>query len=471
MASDRYRKPRRVLFLAHPEIADACQSSLETNGFTVVRPTLPHQGTTAAARWLFDVSLPAVREIRTERWRDLLRKGRGAATIGRPGDAPLFAWSDFEAVIIQDLWITEANGGQAPESLAAGCFLAWNDYYIHGHFVGKKVVLVTDGGFFSRGGDGAEEVRSQWFDASGQIVFVSLLGPAPLAALLSALGGSETRPRVESTAPVDLRRSLSHRVSQALMQPLRSYVFARADVVVVDDDRAAVRGISEACGRSIDSSSLPDGYVHMVSVAGEQAPLAAKTFAGLLEKCRQSIVAAASHGKPLIVVTDILFDHVEWSTDDERRTGLDLIRALRDEEPLRAGRLAVIAFTGLVSPFIIMSAHEQGADAVVFKTDNPSHLAHAAFDPEGSGVSRLLHTAAYICFQWQFLRELRSQDREAGEQIGRLHRILPAHVVPPHLRTEWNDTQYVIESRATYGRSMPRHVKETIEQLQRNYGD
>ena len=63
-------------------------------------------------------------------------------------DVSLFAWSRFDVVILQDLWLAEYEEGHTRLEFAGRVFASWDDS--RGNFSTKKIVLVTDPELFQR---------------------------------------------------------------------------------------------------------------------------------------------------------------------------------------------------------------------------------------------------------------------------------------------------------------------------------
>src|SRR5215472_10584676 len=96
-------------------------------------------------------------------------------------DCRLFAWSRFDVVILQDLWIKRDAESSARLEFAGRVFASWDND--RGNFGTKKIVLVTDPKLFERRvrqprnplvDQAASQEIQRLFDPKGSLEFVSL---------------------------------------------------------------------------------------------------------------------------------------------------------------------------------------------------------------------------------------------------------------------------------------------------------
>jgi CheY-like chemotaxis protein len=178
--------------------------------------------------------------------------------------------------------------------------------------------------------------------------------------------------------------------------------------------------------------------------------------------------AARAANELLLIVTDILFDAVDW--DGERTTGVDLMDALTAMRRERHSRIGIVGLTGIASPMVLTSAFQRGADAVVNKSpmDRDAALQHAN-GLDAPVRHKLLLSLASLCFQHEFLFAKRQAAPEtARREAAAMRRILPSHTVSPHLQAEWEATQYLLESKATYATTSPA-VQRAIRRIHEQY--
>jgi hypothetical protein len=470
---------RRVLLLADPDLSSALKAWLVRLGFdvfdgreTTTDPNERGYGCDWLASKLFPSSKRSTKMASAEdRWQPLYPKLAGALKLlGRAGKeerkdepATLFRWGEFDVVILQDLWLTseaEANASVVP----LGCVLAFDDYYLRANFSGRKIVMVTDPGFFNKVTPGASlsTTLASLFDQNGQITYIPLVGDSAVELPLWQLKRALDR-KSGWEAPVldlsriaqellDYRDSLLNNSFSRLIKQLREYIFGRAHVVLIDDNPETIKDFFECLSfvASPASEWAKTGHVLVLSLDAQAVPTFFRNFSELVEHCKALLKPTTTGDKNLLFVTDILFDRVQWIDNNWRFTGIQLIEELRKVQE-RFRSVGVVAFTGLSTPFITTPAYQLGADAVVFKAADPVAVGHSHLSPRRAGIDRLLLMLAFLCFQREFLREKRMAEHEnAGKELEHLKQVLPRHSVSPHIREEWNDTFYILEGLRTY---------------------
>src|SRR5690349_20365196 len=100
-----------------------------------------------------------------------------------------------------------------------------------------------------------------------------------------------------------------------LSSALVDYIASRAHVMAVDDASATVRAIAARFGRIVDPK--PDGRVHACDVTAGTV-VSHASFEELRRDCERVVEHARDTNELLLVVTDILFDTVDW--DGRRNT-------------------------------------------------------------------------------------------------------------------------------------------------------
>jgi CheY-like chemotaxis protein len=459
--SDAARAPqKRVLLLAHPELGAPTARYLRDIDCKVTFPSMTAGRTTA------------------EDCAALLFPNRSALDCGderRLTDtSPLFMWSAFDAVVIQDLWPSV----EEQRLIAFGCTVAATDYYVRGNFNQPKIVIVTDpafyGGCLDRTDAACERSLRERFDQNEQIDFVPVLGAESSLSALERIGGAVIRTAKRSRvlnshdglpfAMVDCGEQ--RRGMAVLSSALVRYVTQRARVVVIDD---SPRTITSIAGR-FDEVIKPDkeDAVHVYDVK-EKKVTPCSSF-GDLQSESERLVAESRHAHELLlVVTDILFDGVDWHGDGGRKTGVDLIHLLRKTQRDGCSKVGIVGLTGVASPLVMTSAFQRGADAIVTKSSRDGTSLNHARDVDESVMYKLLLTLGFLCFQSEFLAGKRHVPPDhAREELAALRRILPAYAVSPHLQAEWEATQYLLESQATYAQN-PRLAERSINRILQQY--
>lgn len=455
-SEERRATPRaKVMLLAHPELADPMARYLRRQGYDVTVPPLPEEPTAEDCAALLFPAKPAA--VAADEPRRFAWKPKTHATVvNEVGPPAFFAWSAFDALVVQDLWPSGEDGRLIP----FGCTVVTADYYARGNFHQPKVVLVTDPGFYRTTQTPAEydETLRGAFDRNEQIHFIPIVSEASgdaLSRIESALKRRNgTRPaagtkrrerrgfRSESIAPEQAR-------ALALMKKsLADYVASRAHVMLIDDWDTTVRLVAAQFGQ--DLYVRDKGRVHVADVTAGTLESHA-SFDELRRDCERILEHARASNELLLIVTDILFDAVEW--DGERKTGIDLIEALRTSQRGRSAKVGIIGLTGIGSPLVMTSAFQRGADAVVGKSMANGAALHHATGVDELVIYKLLLTMASHCFQHEFLHAKRhaAAGRARAESFA-MRRILPSHAVSPHLQAEWEATQYLLEAQATYAK-------------------
>lgn len=459
----------RVLLIAHSDFAEPTTKYLQRLGYAVTAPAVPRNAAEACAALLFPEKEEAAQTRRRPRWFEQDDE------IEMPGPPAFFAWSAFDAVVIQDLWRSEEDERMIP----LGCLIATTDYYVRGNFDKPIIVLVTDPEFYGLTQQPArtpEEALRNAFDRNKQIRFVSLLGTPYSGDLLMRIasgirnGNGALRCEKSLRLPVGASAHETDAPNQAravslLTQYLAGYISSRARVVLIDDAPATIRAI--AAQFRYDVGERPVAQVHLSEVtAGVTASFA--SFERLRHTCARIIDEASGSNELLIVVTDILFDGAAW--DGERKTGIDLIEMLRATENGRRVKLGIVGLTGIVSPMITMAAFQRGADAVVNKSTGHDVTLHHAHVVDELVVFKLLLTMAALCFQHEFLRAKRQvPPSRAAAECADLRRVLPAYAVSPHLQVEWEATQYLLESQAAYAGTATAQAERAIRRIRDQY--
>ena len=398
----------------------------------------------------------------------------------RDESATLFRWNEFDIVIIQDLWLTpDENAGPIP----LGCVLAFDDYYLMANFLGRKIILITDPGFFKKKTPDIPlaAALTSMFDQNRQIVYLPLVGDSevelPLQRLKRVLnlelGAEASDFNLSGGAKetlIEYRDSLLDRAFSILIERIKEYISERADVVLVDDDPKTTKSLFEclSCGKFLLPERTEAGQVSVLSLGPQAQSVSFRNFSELVEHCKQVQKDTTTARKNVLFVTDILFDRVQWTGDDQRRTGIELIEDLRKVQEWRQS-VGIVAFTSLSTPFVTTQAYQLGADAVVFKPADPLAIGHSHLSPSRAGMDRLLLMLAFLCFQKQFLREKRmARHDNANQELEHLKQVLPRYAVSPHVQEEWNDTFYILKGLHTYP-VLPEEFKSIREELVKKY--
>ena len=461
---DAARAPQKnVLLLAHPELGAPAARYLRDIGCKVTFPSMTAVGTTAedCAALLFPNRLAE----------DRLGE-RPLADC-----SPLFMWSTFDAVVIQDLWPSD----EEKRLIAFGCTVAATDYYVRGNFNQPKIVIVTDpafyGGCLDRTDAACDRSLRERFDQNEQIDFVPVLGAESSQSALKRIGGAVTRRMAPRSRVLNSRDGLpfaavdcgeQRRGMAVLSSALVRYVTQRARVVVIDD---SPRTITSIAGRFENEKTIkPDKEkaVHVYDVK-EKKVTSYSNFDDL-ERASERLVAESQQAHELLlVVTDILFDGVDWDGDGGRKTGVDLIHLLRKMQRDRCAKVGIVGLTGVASPLVMTSAFQRGADAIVTKSSRDGTSLNHARDVDESVMYKLLLTLGFLSFQNEFLAAKRHVSPDhAREELAALRQILPAYAVSPHLQAEWEATQYLLESQATYVQN-PRLAERSINRIRQQY--
>jgi hypothetical protein len=130
-----------------------------------------------------------------------------------------------------------------------------------------------------------------------------------------------------------------------------------------------------------------------------------------------------------------------------------------------------VCLTGISAPAITTTSLHRGADAVVAKATKHAGAVQHARHVDDDVVFRLLLTVAFLCFQREYLRVRRIMPQEPAKSQRELGRVLPAYAVSPHVREEWEDTAYILDSRSLYGERLPREAKDSIRHILQRYGE
>jgi CheY-like chemotaxis protein len=475
--SIRNEPRRRVLLLAHADIAEPTARYLRRLGCEVTAPPLDDATAEACASVLFP-SKRVPPKAREHRLSFHFGRKRGQPPPPEVGPPAFFAWGAFDAVVVQDLWFSAEDRRMIP----FGCTVVTTDYYVRGNFSQPKVVLVTDPGFYGLMREGkvpCEETLRSAFDRNEQLVFVPIVATHASAESLAQVGFAvKGRNRGRST-PVKTKRNSQMRAlpresdapEQAramslLARALGEYIASHAHVLVIDDSRTTVRSIAAQLGRVVDPKG--EDRVHACDLT-TGAVTSHASFDELRRYCDEVVEHAREASELVLIVTDILFDAVEWDGGD-RKTGIDLIDHLRASQRERHVKLGIVGLTGVASPLVMTSAYHRGADAVVNKAAGNDSTLHHAHIVDEFVVYKLLLTMASLCFQYEFLYAKRHAPVErARQESAAMRRILPSHAVSPHLQAEWEATQYLLESQATYAHTSSGAAERTIRRIREQF--
>jgi hypothetical protein len=407
-------------------------------------------------------------------------------------DVSLFAWSRFDVVILQDLWLAEYEEGHTRLEFAGRVFASWDDS--RGNFSTKKIVLVTDPELFQRRSiawtkDWAvpvpQEEAQRVFDPKNSIEFIPLSngGENSVARVVRTVTGrgrtetgtepqrTERSPRKTPSVVVKeiqsiIRRDITSPVIKAAAPVIRKTVAKSSEIFLIEDEEEALRFAYQGLtGEVIPGSTSPveRSSINILTVStGDRQPVV--THRELVKACKELIQPLLRKGggaagrrvhagnkeerQDVVVVTDILFD-----LSNSTNTGIDLIRELRKSYPNQVG---IVAFTGFKTPFVAMSAYLQGADYVVDKGEfGGSHDTLQL-----SGADRLLEALAFLCFQRALLRRMRKsceslcaangkpeskRIEDSQPLIWQFEKMMPCHTVSLHLQQEWRDTLYLFK--------------------------
>lgn len=468
---------RRVLLLAHADFAEPTARYLRRLGCDVTAPVLEDATAEACASLLFPPK-PAAPKPREHRLSLRFGKKNGHSHAPEVGPPAFFAWGAFDAVVVQDLWLSAEGHRMIP----FGCTVVTTDYYVRGNFSQPKVVLVTDPGFYGlmREGDVPyEETLRSAFDRNEQLVFVPVMATRGSTESLSRIGGAVRGRNGTRSMPVKTKRNSQMRAlpresdapEQAramslLSRALGEYIANRAHVLVIDDSRTTVRAIAAQLGRVVEPKG--EDRVHACDLT-TGAVISHPSFDELRRYCDDVVDHAREANELVLIVTDILFDAVEWDGAD-RKTGIDLIDHLRASQRERHVKLGIVGLTGVASPLVMTSAYHRGADAVVNKAAGNDSTLHHAHIVDEFVVYKLLLTMASLCFQYEFLYAKRHAPAERARlESAAMRRVLPSHAVSPHLQAEWEATQYLLESQATYAHTSSGAAERTIRRIREQY--
>jgi CheY-like chemotaxis protein len=478
VASVRSSPPPRVLLLAHSDLSEPTARYLRRLGCDVTAPHFDDPTAEACAALLFPSKTPARKDSEHRLPFSFGRTRRNRPAVhSHAGPPAFFAWSAFDAVVVQDLWRSSEGDRLVP----FGCTVVTTDYYVRGNFDQPKIVIATDLPFygFMREACGVqEEAFRSAFDRNEQLIFIPVLGngssPDALARIASAVkrtNGRRVAPPVKSRKGHGRRFARDSdapeqsRAMSVLSTALVEYIATHAHVVVVDDASSTVRAIAARFGHVIDPK--PDGRVHACDVSAGTV-VSHASFEELHRDCERVVEHARATNELLLIVTDILFDSVEW--DGRRNTGIDLIERLRASQRERHVKMGIIGLTGVASPLVMTSAFHRGADSVVNKSSGQESTLHHANIVDEFVIYKLLLTMASLCFQYEYLYAKRHVDAEnAREESAAMRRILPCHAASPHLQAEWEATQYLLESQATYAHTSSRVAERAIHRIREQY--
>lgn len=465
----------RVLLLAHPDLAEPTARHLRRLGCEVTIPPLPADPTAEDCAALLFPPIPATRAEPEARRRFIWKPAARAPVAAEVGPPAFFAWNAFDAVVMQDLWPSAADERRL---IPFGCTVVTADYYARGNFHQPKIVLITDPGFYkSAAASGTyDETLRAAFDRNEQIYFVPLLGDGSagslsrIASLLRRRSNARapiagTRRKERRRFPRDASAAEQTRALSLLTSSLSAYVRHRARVVLVDDWDTTVKLVAAQFGRDVQIRET--GRVHFVDLT-EGTTVSHASFDDLRRASEQVVEQARRKNELLLLVTDILFDAVEW--DGERKTGIDLIEAVRVAQRAHQARVGIVGLTGIGSPLVLTSAFLRGADSVVSKSTVAGATLHHANDVNDLVIYKLLLTMASHCFQHEFLYAKRHApvERARAESFS-MRRILPNHAVSPHLQAEWEATQYLLEAQATYAQSRSGPAERVISRIREQY--
>lgn len=468
----------RVLLLAHADLAEPTARYLRRLGFDVTAPLFPALTAEACASLLFPPKKIPDRN-RDHRLRlSFGRKNGEPEPVTETGPPAFFAWGAFDAVVVQDLWFSAEDRRLIP----FGCTVVTTDYYVRGNFSQPKIVLVTDPAFYGlmRETDvPCEETLRSAFDRNEQLVFVPVLGSGTSAGSLSRIGWAVKGRNGTRSAPLKTKRNSQMRAlpresdapEQAramalLSRALGEYISSRAHVFVIDDSTTTIKSIAAQFGQVVQPYG--DDRVHTCDVASGTV-VSHASFDDLRRDCDRLVEHARATNELVLIVTDILFDAVEWDGGD-RKTGIDLIDALRASQRERHVKLGIVGLTGVASPLVMTSAFHRGADAVVNKAAGNDSTLHHAHVVDEYVIYKLLLTMASLCFQQEYLHAKRHAPAErARQESAAMRRILPSHAVSPHLQAEWEATQYLLESQATYAHTTSGPAERTIRRIREQY--
>jgi CheY-like chemotaxis protein len=465
--------PRRVLLLAHSDFAEPMVCYLRRLGFDVTIPPLEQHTAEGCAALLFPGKPHARKPSENRPWL-FPRRIKGVPQRTDAGPPAFFAWGAFDAVVIQDLW----PGAEDNRLIPLGCTVVTTDYYVRGNFNQPKIVIVTDPAFYGlmrKSSMPFEETLRSAFDRNEQIIFVPVVGETASPKSMESIGAAVQRKgggAKDDRSGKDRRRDsrdgdapVQTSAMAVLSSALAKYISSRAHVVVIDDAASTVSAIAAQFCSRVDTDAKD--RVHVADVtAGTVA--SHSSFDEVQKNCEAIIEQARESNELLLIVTDILFDAVEW--DGERKTGVDLIDALSAARRDRHSKIGIVGLTGIVSPLVMTSAFQRGADAVVNKSAAGSAAAlHHANRVDPFVLYKLLLTLGSLCFQHEFLYAKRhAADGSAHDQSAEMRRILPSHAVSPHLTAEWEATQYLLESQATYG-TTSRAAQRAIRRIREQY--
>jgi hypothetical protein len=415
------------------------------------------------------------------------------------GTLSFFAWSQFDVVILQDLWLSD-HPSQMSRLEFAGRVLASLDND-RGNFATQKIVLVTDPAFFEQRvlnymGRSVErrspEEIQRSFDPKNAIDFIpvcsgndnALLTLVDIVSRRSAPADvnhshdSQSTPAKRLKSDPKIRAAIGLGVNTPVIEvaapAIRSMIRQHGEIYVIEDEPNALLSAYRALtgDRFSDAARLErEPGVNIVKI-GDTSLTPSATFEDLVKSCKKYIDKDLKRHKNVVIVTDILFE--PWSS---AKTGVDLIRLLRDCYPNQIG---IVAFTNFRTPFVVMSAYHLGADYVVEKGSPVS--AHESL--ELSGADRLLEALAFLCFQRSMLRHMRNlceqhvceseggtprADTHAELQRGRFEHIMPRHTVSLHLQQEWEDTLYLCRLIQIYSPSRKAELRKILREIKAKY--
>jgi hypothetical protein len=502
---DLVGKPR-ILVVAYPDLADAIYEALDADkppfvDTNTVRAISRQIVTPQTLSQLCSQAFPPREKnqpIRSSGWRTFLARVaqvvvRAVAEAPVPpvkspvASASFFEWSDYDYVLIQDLWI-DRGGPEGPTLQAAGYELAHIDYYVRGNFNTKKIILVTDDEFLTnkakwenaRKAKNFHQIVRAAFDEKNALTLVRLNSPHAFRRLRDIVAGNsanatDSERQVSTLLPSSLHDggfshfpALSRQVRNEIAGALRSYIRTRAEVIFVDDEPkdltwtykevtgSDLMGEGVTSGAASNAIGLLQERCVFVAQATRKVASAVGSFSELVKVCMEKFdEAVKGDNNYVLLVTDILFKLSTWE-----QTGIDLIEELRRQLLLRrVGRhFGIVAFTGFSTPFITMSSYQRGADFVVSKLINGRH------DINTTGTNGLLMALASLCFQKSFLedkrREIGHTIRTKGsrppsrerfvQSLRQLQAVLPRPTVSLHLQQEWLDTCYLIDAMTIY---------------------
>ena len=478
----------QVLIIAEEVVADRIRLRFDDKGINIKIQSPPQEEKDLG--WLIQLLFPD-------------RRNDDSTSLGE--ECSLFAWNRYDVVILSDIWWAEI--GESRSRYAAGrVFALWDNN--RGNFATRKVVLVTDADDF----DGL--VRNALIESGGVLAdsdydwanlpsdFERVLDPKRSISLVDAGGdkflteleaciyGAAKPPisvpiKEDDSRTIDLRMSaaaenLTRQVIRQAGVALRASIQS-TQILVIDDEESVLKAIYNA----LTDKDLPtrkklssDLTVMLLDVAHARTRFV-RSFDELEKVSKEETKLAVERLelgekkvlRDVVIVTDILFE-----IGDSTRTGIDIIRSLRN---MLKNRIGIIAFTGFTTPFIAMAAYRQGADYVIQKGGSVGR--HASL--RQTGLDRLVEALAILSFQRSFLRRVRQHckhrveslagEDELSQEMLRLIRLfertVPQQTVSLHMQQEWEDTYWLLKTVQTGNGANMERVKSILNELKKRY--